>query len=750
MVWTANLSNHLVSSDFTLLFTIDKGLILRSSQGELANIAVNPSEAPSFASMLDSGNFVLYNSKGEEVWQSFHNPTHTILPGQSLLPGEELVSRASETDNSDGIFRLKMQTDGNLVQYPLNVPDTAEYAYYASDTNGDNRYVTLKLDNDGRLYLVNGSINESVNLKNLSNGESTMEKKIYRMKLDVDGIFRVYSHVLDDPKGNWSILWESSGDKCVAKGICGLNAYCVNLDVNIDCRCLPGFDFVQPANWTSGCGRNSTVEGPKKVKYTMTPLEKTKWENITYSVIQPSTEEHCQQACLLDCNCEAAIFQNSQCNKQRLPLRYGKRELDDSTLVTFIKVEEVASFTQGVPGVPSKKAEKGVRIVILMIGVSLIGLALIVLVASGILVYRNYVWAYKRLNENANVELGMDVALRAFSYAELDQVTNGFKEELGKGAFGTVYKGFIPYNQKVVAVKRLDKVLIEGEREFQTEIRVTGRTHHTNLVQLIGYCLDGSNRLLVFEYMGKGSLAHLLSRPENQPNWEERIRIACDIARGILYLHEECERQIIHCDIKLGNILMDDHGRVKITDFGLAKLLKQDQTKTSTGIRGTRGHVAPEWHRKLPITVKADVYSFGIVLMEIICCRKCLEWSLSEEEAALEEWVYDCFQAHEQSKLVGDEKVEKRQLERLVKVALWCIQYEPSLRPSMRKVLLMMEGTIDIPVPPSPASFLSSIKYQGFCFVFPSGKRISLFLIHQVEYNFINVCWIYFSMCYFH
>ncbi|XP_030470516.2 G-type lectin S-receptor-like serine/threonine-protein kinase LECRK3 [Syzygium oleosum] len=208
--------------------------------------------------------------------------------------------------------------------------------------------------------------------------------------------------------------------------------------------------------------------------------------------------------------------------------------------------------------------------------------------------------------------------------------------------------------------------------------------------------------------MSNGSLADVLFKAENQASWDVKMGIARNVARGLLYLHEECET-IIHCDIKPQNILIDDYMQAKISDFGLSKLLKPEQTNTTTGIRGTRGYVAPEWHKKLPVTVKADISSFGVVLLEIICGRRNVDRTLPEEEVVLEEWVYSCFLAGKLDKLVDYQTMDKKQLERMVKVALWCILEEPSLRPSMRKVLLMLEGTVDVPIPPCPTSFLSVI-----------------------------------------
>ncbi|KAK2981392.1 hypothetical protein RJ640_009963 [Escallonia rubra] len=707
IVWTANRDDPPVSKNATLLLTTDGRLVLQPMQGQETSIA-NPVEPATSASMLDSGNFVLYSSDQRIVWQSFEHPTETLLPGQRLTPGQQLFSSISQTNHSTGIFRLKMQVDGNLVSYPVkSIGDISRDAYWATDTGGDGDNVTLNFDDDGRLYLLNSNFS----LKTLAEGENFQGRTIYLAKLDVDGIFRLYSQNLDENR-NWFILWSNTKSKCDPKGVCGVNAYCLPVDLEVKCVCFPGFDLVDPNNWSFGCERNYKAGSCKsddgRLSYTMKPLDDTTWLDSSYSVLDKSTKEECAEACQGDCNCDAVIFEDRVCKLQSLPLSYGKSSPGSSTFA-FFKVGVPQYITNGVPADQPKESNKKLTVKILIIGVSLVAFAFLVLAVSGALIYKSNAWTYKRVSEKGNIELSEDLAPRAFTYGELEEVTNSFKEEIGRGSFGAVYKGTIQNNQKVVAVKRLEKVLAEGEREFQSEMKVIGRTHHRNLVRLYGYCLEGTKRLLVYEYMSNGSLADILFTSQNQPSWDERIGISLGIARGILYLHEECETQIIHCDIKPQNILMDEWRCAKISDFGLAKLLKPDQTRTFTGIRGTRGYVAPEWYRNLPVTVKADIYSFGIVMLEIICRRRTVDWSLPEDDVILEEWVYQCYENRQLSKLVGDEQVDNRKLDRMVKVALWCIQDEPSLRPSMKKVLLMLEGTVDIPVPPSPTSFFSTI-----------------------------------------
>ncbi|GKB72743.1 G-type lectin S-receptor-like serine/threonine-protein kinase LECRK3 [Tanacetum coccineum] len=293
-----------------------------------------------------------------------------------------------------------------------------------------------------------------------------------------------------------------------------------------------------------------------------------------------------------------------------------------------------------------------------------------------------------------------------YTYQELIEATDGFKDELGKGSFGIVYKGILGSN--AVAVKKLDRVFKDGEKEFKTEVNAIGRTHHKNLVQLLGYCDDSEQRLLIYEYMSNGNLAGFLFG-DIRPSWKQRSYIAVGIAKGLSYLHEECSTQVIHCDIKPQNILLDDYYNAKISDFGIAKILMMNQSRTSTGIRGTKGYVAPEWFRNIPVTVKVDVYSFGVLLLEIISCRKSVHFeSGNEDRAILTDWAWDCYQEGRLNEFVENDLEaldDYKKLTTFVMVGLWCVQENPSLRPTMRKVIQMLEGVVDVIEPPSPFPF---------------------------------------------
>ncbi|KAD5803506.1 hypothetical protein E3N88_14866 [Mikania micrantha] len=238
---------------------------------------------------------------------------------------------------------------------------------------------------------------------------------------------------------------------------------------------------------------------------------------------------------------------------------------------------------------------------------------------------------------------------------ELVKATDEFKSELGKGAFGIVYKGVV--GTKYVAVKKLESFVQDVHKEFKAEVNTIARTHHKNLVQLLGYCDDGEKRLL------------LLETKEIYP---------ASVAKGLTYLHEDCCNQIIHCDIKPQNILLDDYYNAKIADFGLAKLLMINQSRTNTGIRGTKGYVAPEWFRNIPVTFKVDVYSFGVLLFEIISCRKSVVFDDDAEDVpVLTDLAWDCYREGRLDMFVKDDLEALDDIEKLttyMMVGLWCVQ----------------------------------------------------------------------------
>lgn len=719
ITWTAFRDDPPVPLNATLELTGNGKLLLRTyyannGAGE-EKLVANIERSASNARMFDSGNLVLYNEHSDVIWESFKFPTDTILGGQNLSEGGELISSASTTNSSTGRFHLKMQIDGNLVSYPIDTIDTSVDAYWNTATF-DSSVTNLYLNYTGGLLILSNDSNITVFS---SDSKSESSSIIYRATLEYDGIFRLYSHNFDSNGAfTTSLMRYAPKNQCEVKSFCGLNSYCTMNDNQPYCSCLPGTVFVNPNQRNKGCKRNYTEELCKVAEetssYRITDMEKMSWDDFPYSTNSMS-EEDCRKSCLQDCNCAGAQYVSGDCKKVKFPVKYAKRVADNSSKVFFkvgLKSIERSSnrsiATAMKPPVVHKTSKKTVVLICVM-SVAFITCSSIAIAVSGFFISRSRAVKARMRFGSGNLGLAHELTLRAFSFRELKKATKGFREELGKGSFGAVYKGTLYKGTKVIAVKRLEKLVSEGEREFLTEMRSIGKTHHKNLVRLLGYCTEDSQRLLVYEYMSNGSLADLLFRAERTPNWSHRVKIALDVARGILYLHEECEAPIIHCDIKPQNILMDDFWNAKISDFGLAKLLVPDQTRTFTMVRGTRGYLAPEWYKNSPISVKADVYSYGVMLLEIVFCRKNVETNVSTpEEVELCIWAYELLVARELGKLDLGVDVDLENFEKMVMVGIWCIQDEPGIRPSMKSVVSMLEGITGVSVPPNPTSASTS------------------------------------------
>ncbi|KAJ9562085.1 hypothetical protein OSB04_007245 [Centaurea solstitialis] len=313
-----------------------------------------------------------------------------------------------------------------------------------------------------------------------------------------------------------------------------------------------------------------------------------------------------------------------------------------------------------------------------------------------------------RKTENQQLEMFLrdygTLAPKRYKYSEIKKMTNSFQEELGRGGYGSVYKGLTPDGQPV-AVKLLVGATGDGE-DFINEVASISRTSHVNIVALFGFCIEGKKRALVYEFMPNGSLDKFLHGDDSRLDWNTLFQIAKGIARGLEYLHRGCSTRIVHFDIKPHNILLDEEFVPKISDFGLAKLCKKKESIVSVmGARGTAGYMAPEVYFKSlgGASHKSDVYSYGMMVLEMTGASKNNNASpKSKSEAYFPDWIYNQVEAGDNLGVNGVTSEEEEELARkMVTVSLWCIQSGPSDRPSISKVVEMLEGSLEsLQVPP--------------------------------------------------
>jgi hypothetical protein len=678
------------------------------------------------ASMLDTGNFVLYGKDGSIKWESFASPTETILPSQVLPKGAVLHSRLMDNDYSDGRFVLSVELDGNLRFYTLAVSSSSRYdpPYWDSDTGGNGS--SLVFNTTGNVYYT---LNSGQPIKITSENLDSPADYYKRATLDADGVFRQYVYPRKAAQNSvlnteWRVMDYLPQNFCkvipaeIGSGVCGFNSYCsFNTNKSVECECPPNYSFIDNEKKYKGCKpefapHSCDLDDTESMQqFSLLPMININWPFGDYERYSPIGEDYCQKLCLTDCFCVAAVHYNSTCWKKRSPLSNGM----SGAIVGSVFLKVPRNNTPGSQQSSNSNTwKKERRYWILGSSLLLGGSVLVIVFLISILCFGSYrVISRKKSTQVQSINYEA-LPLRAFTYKEIEQATDGFREELGSGSSGIVYKGQLQDEFGTgIAVKRIDKMLAETEKEFAIEVQTIGRTFHRNLVRLLGFCGEGRERLLVYELMTNGSLNGFLFCG-TRPTWNLRVQVALGVARGLLYLHEECNSQIIHCDIKPQNILLDENLVAKISDFGLAKLLRKNQTQTNTGIRGTRGYVAPEWFKNIGITSKVDIYSFGVILLEIVSCRRNVELEIADEEQAiLTYWANDCYRSGRLDLLVkGDDEAifNINKVERFVAVALWCLQEEPTMRPTMLKVTQMLDGSVTIPTPPDPSSFISSLQ----------------------------------------
>ncbi|GLJ22413.1 hypothetical protein SUGI_0421890 [Cryptomeria japonica] len=296
------------------------------------------------------------------------------------------------------------------------------------------------------------------------------------------------------------------------------------------------------------------------------------------------------------------------------------------------------------------------------------------------------------------------------SLEALAEATHNFHDnnKLGEGGFGSVYRG-TNRDGKEIAVKKLSARSSQGTKEFMNEVKLMANVQHRNLVKLLGCCAEGDERLLVYEYFANKSLDTFLFHPtkHRKLDWQKRYNIITGIARGLLYLHEDSQLKIIHRDIKANNILLDDKLNLKIADFGLARLFPEDETQIQTRVAGTYGYMAPEYAMRGQLSVKADVYSFGVLLLEIVSGRKNTDFNLPQDIQNLLEWAWRLYRGGDVISMVEStikESCPQDRVRRCIHVALLCVQEDATVRPAMSNVIIMLSSNaVTLPNPTKPA-----------------------------------------------
>ncbi|XP_014516601.1 putative receptor protein kinase ZmPK1 [Vigna radiata var. radiata] len=727
LVWIAN-RDQPVNGKRSTLSLLKTGNLVLTDAGQLQvwSTATSTSSRQVRLHLYDTGNLVLLEDSSDSavLWQSFDFPTDTLLPNQPLRGSTNLVSSRSGSNHSSGFYRLFFDFE-NVLRLMYQGPRVSSvfwpYAWLQSNNfgNGNGRSTF----NDSRVAVLDelGGVLSSDNYTFRTIDYGTVLQR--RLTLDHDGNVRVYSMV--DGEEKWMVSGLFRPQPCFIHGICGPNSYCTNdPTIGRKCSCLPGHRWIDSQDWTLGCRLNFDPWcNTTKQESRFVGLAQFDFYGYDYGFYQNHTYEQCVNQCLQLCECKGFQFSfsdqggfGSQCYLKtqllnghysvsfsgsfflRLPLSHDYEKPISNVLVCGGNNGGVKELER--PYVEEK--ENGSVRFMLWFACALGGLEVLCFFMVWCFLFRN------NADKQAYV-LAAETGFRKFSYSELKQASKGFGEEIGRGGGGTVYKGVLS-DDRVVAIKRLHEIANQGESEFLAEVSIIGRLNHMNLIGMLGFCAEGKYRLLVYEYMENGSLAHNLSSSSNVLDWTKRYNIALGTARGLAYLHEECLEWILHCDIKPENILLDSDYQPKVADFGLSKLLNRNNLDNSTfsRIRGTRGYMAPEWLFNLPITSKVDVYSYGVVVLEMITGRSPTAGiQLSELDAEshnhgrLVTWVRE---KRKKGSEVGSSwvdqivdpalgsKYDRNEMEILATVALECVEEEKDVRPSMSHVVERLQS----------------------------------------------------------
>ncbi|CAN6855681.1 unnamed protein product [Brassica oleracea] len=720
IVWVANRDKPVSDKNASVLRISDGNLVLLDGNSLVWSTGLNSSSALD-AVLQDDGNLVLRDESGSPLWQSFDHLGDTWLPGAKIRydkrtkKSQRLTSWTSTEDPSPGLFSLELDES---TAYKILWNGSKEYWSSGPWNNQSNIFDSVPEMRLNYIYNFSFFSNET---------ESYFTYSLYnhanvsRFAMDVSGQIKQFTWLNNN--NQWNLFWSQPRQQCQVYAYCGSFGIC-NDKSQPFCQCPQGFRPVSQKDWdlkdySAGCVGNTELHCSRGEINEFLPLTNVKLPDHNSEEIGST---NCRSACLGNCSCMAYAHEetSNRClmwSKDVLNLQ--QLEEDNSEGSRFYLRLSASDMPRNSPS--------GKRNKVMIIGAVLGSLGVVALVLLAvILILRNL--RMKRMRGEKS-----DGTLAAFSYRELQNSTKNFSEKLGGGGFGSVFKGALQ-DSSVIAVKRLEGIS-QGEKQFRTEVVTIGTIQHMNLVRLRGFCSEGNKKLLVYDYMPNGSLdSHLFisqtGEEKNVLGWKLRYQIALGTARGLAYLHDECRDCIIHCDIKPENILLDSQFGPKVADFGLAKLVGRDFSRVLTTMRGTRGYLAPEWISGVAITAKADVYSYGMMLFEIVSGRRNTEQSENGKVRFFPSVAATVLTKDEDIRSLLDprlegESVDTEELARACKVACWCIQDEESHRPAMSQVVQILEGVLEVNTPPFPRSIQALVENDGSVVFFTESSSSS-------------------------
>lgn len=716
VVWVANREAPLFDHLGVLKVTAQGNLVLLNSTKGIvwsSNTSRAAENIPD-ARLLESGNLVVEdgNDDGPDryLWQSFDYPCDTLLPGmklgRNLASGFDwfLSSWKSTDDPARGDFTFRIDLHG-VPQLVLKKGSATQFR--AGSWNG-NRWTGAQAMVRNPVYTYEFVSNETYVYYKYELLNSSV---FSRMVLNASGISQRFTWI--DGSDSWVLYYVVIVDQCDNYAFCGAYASC-NINKSPVCSCLQGFEPKSPRDWsfldwTDGCARRTLLDcdkGDGFLKHAGVKLPDTTYASVNKSI----GLEKCGELCSNNCSCTAYANSDVRGGGSGCILWFSAlidiREFSDGGQDLYIRV---AASELGNIGAERSSNEKK------LLGIIFGSVIFIAMLAIGLILYIRKKKAKTKNSLEKDCNDGDEnevMELPIFDMKTIIKATENFSidKKLGEGGFGAVYKGNLNEGQEI-AVKRLSQDSGQGLKEFKNEVILIAKLQHRNLVKLLGCCVERDERLLIYEYMPNKSLDYFIfdESGRKELDWHNRINIINGIARGLLYLHQDSRLRIIHRDLKASNVLLDSKMNPKISDFGLARMFGGDETEANTKkVVGTYGYMSPEYAIDGLFSVKSDVFSFGVLVLEIVSGRKNRGFNHPDHQHNLLGHAWRLWMEERPLELIDDilgESCVLSEVLRCIHVALLCVQQRPDDRPSMSTVVLMFGSVTMLPQPKQPGFF---------------------------------------------